>query len=369
MFRKYLIYLKQFDWILFFIIILLVSLGLMAIYSSTATGDSPNFLYFKKQIIFIAFGLLFLFLISFIDYRYLKIYSIPIYLIGIILLIAVLFLGISIKGTKGWFSIFGQTYQPVELAKIILLIILAKYFSDWHGLVDRWSRVLFSILLVSLMILLVVLQPDFGSALIFFGLFLGLLILVKIKRLYFILIIVLLLLVTFGTWQFILKDYQKERVLTFINPSADPLGKGYQVTQSIIAVGSGQLFGRGLGLGSQSRLNFLPLQQTDFIFAVIAEELGFVGSFLLIGLFAVFFYRLARIAHLAQDDFGFLLAGGIGILFFIQVFVNIGMNLGILPVTGIPLPLVSYGGSSMIASLLAVGILESIYIRHKKISF
>lgn len=368
MFKKYLIYLKQFDWILFFITLILICLGLAAIYSVSAVQDPPNFLNFKKQIIFGAAGVFFLFLMSFLNYHYLKIYSLFIYIGGIILLIAVLFFGVSIRGTHGWFSVFGQIYQPVELAKIILLIILCKFFSDWHGKLDSLSKVLISIMIAGLMILLVVLQPDFGSALIFLGLYLGLLIFLKVRRIYFILLILALILVVTVTWLFFLKDYQKERVLTFINPSRDPLGSGYNVTQSIIAVGSGQIFGRGLGLGPQSRLHFLPLQQTDFIFAVIAEELGLFGILLLISLLATFFYRIVRIARRARDDFGLLLASSIGVLFFIQIFINIGMNLGILPVTGIPLPLVSYGGSSLLASLIAIGILESIYIRRRRIS-
>jgi len=369
MFNKYLIYLKQFDWILFFITLILICIGLVAVYSTSAVQENSDFLNFKKQIIFGVTGIFFIFLLSFLNYHYLKIYSIIIYVIGIALLLAVLFFGISIRGTRGWFIVFGQIYQPVELIKIILLIILCKLFSDWHGRLDNWSKVSISILLTGLMIFLVVLQPDFGSALILLGLYLGLLLFLKIKRIFLILIIFTLIITLTVTWLFILKDYQKDRVLTFLNPSRDPLGRGYNVSQSIIAIGSGQIFGRGLGLGPQSRLNFLPLQQTDFIFAVIAEQLGFFGSVLLLGLLATLFYRIVRIARLARDDFGLLLAGGIGVLFFVQSFVNIGMNLGILPVTGIPLPLVSYGGSSLLASLLAIGILESIYIRHRKITF
>ena len=369
MFKKYLIFLKQFDWILFFITLILICLGLVAIYSTNAVQDPPDFLNFQKQLIFGGVGLFFLFLISFLNYSYLKIYSWIIYIFAIILLVTVLFLGVNIRGTHGWFSFFGQIYQPVELAKIILIIILCKLFSDWHGKLDNWFKIFISVLLTFLMILLVILQPDFGSALIFIGIYLGLLILLKVKRVYFILMIIALILIITITWIYILKDYQKERVLTFIYPSRDPLGRGYNVTQSIIAIGSGEIFGRGLGLGPQSRLNFLPLQQNDFIFAVIAEELGFFGSLLVIGLLTTFFYRIVRITRRARDDFGLLLAGGIGVLFFIQTFVNIGMNIGILPVTGIPLPLVSYGGSSLLTSLIAVGILESIYIRHKRLSF
>lgn len=369
MFKKYLLLFKKLDPILLIITLFLVFFGLAAIYSSNAAQENPDFLNFKKQLIFCGFGLLFLLFFSFLDYRYLKSYGLIIYIVGLILLTLVLLFGKVIRGTRGWFFIFGQTFQPVEIAKIILLIVLSKYLAQWKAELYKLKNIILTFLFVGLMVLFVLFQPDFGSAIIFLLGYLFLLIILKIKKSYILLLIFIILVVTTITWFFILKDYQKDRIAVFFNPSSDPLGRGYNVKQSIIAVGSGQLFGRGLGLGPQSRLNFLPLQQTDFIFAVIAEELGFLGSILVLCFFIIFFMRVFKLIREARDDFAVILASSIAILFFIQTFVNIGMNIGILPVTGIPLPLVSYGGSSLIASMIAVGILESIYIRRKKMIF
>jgi len=168
------------------------------------------------------------------------------------------------------------------------------------------------------------------------------------------------------SWFFFLEDYQRDRIITFLQPNRDPLGQGYNITQSIIAVGSGQFWGRGLSLGPQSRLNFLPAKETDFIFSVIAEALGFVGSFFVIALFGLLFWRIVKIMRKSQDDFGIFLTWGVLLMIVVQVFINIGMNLGLAPVAGLPLPFISAGGSSLLVNLMAIGILQSIYLRQKR---
>ena len=203
-------------------------------------------------------------------------------------------------------------------------------------------------------------QPDLGSAMILFLTWLAMVLLLPVPKKTILAIFLIILVLAAGAWLFVLQDYQKDRLLTFVQPQRDPLGSGYNVRQSVVAVGSGQVLGRGLALGSQSQLNFLPEQETDFIFAVIAEELGFVGAGLLLLLFASLFLRLYKIARETRDDFGNFLCLGIITYLTIQTFINIGMNLGIAPVTGIPLPLVSYGGSSLVSILIALGIVLNV---------
>jgi rod shape determining protein RodA len=213
---------------------------------------------------------------------------------------------------------------------------------------------------------LVLMQPDLGSALVYLVMWLGLLLFSGIKRVYSLILVVSGILVSWGAWAFALKDYQKNRIISFLNPAADPLGSGYNVIQSKIAVGSGGLFGRGLGHGSQSQLRFLPEQHTDFIFAVLTEELGFLGGFLLLFLFLILFVRMIKAGKFSRDEFGIILAIGAVIIFTFQIFTNVGMNIGILPVTGIPLPLVSYGGSALLIFLMLIGLIESVFVRGRK---
>ncbi len=366
MFKKYFIYIRKSDWLLSLIAFFLVAFGLMGIYSTETSEINSNFLNFKKQIVFLVIGFGLMIFFSLLDYRYLKTYSMVIFGLGIFLLTLVLVSGIVISGTQGWIVLFGdQGFQPVEIAKIVLIIILASFFTRWHAEVSKIRNLAIIFLVAGALIVLVFMQPDFGSAFILMAIFLGLLFMTKIKKTYVITILVILTLLVLVSWSFILQDYQKDRILTFLEPDRDPWGSGYNIKQSIIAVGSGQFFGRGLSLGPQSGLNFLPVQETDFIFAVIAEELGFVGSFLLIGFMILLIYRLFRISRLARDDFGLFIVGGIIIYLFAQSILNIGMNIGVMPIAGVPLPLVSYGGSSLIATFIMLGIAQSIYIRRE----
>lgn len=365
MFSRIKIYLKNFDWIIFTSVLLLICFGLAEIYSVALGRSQTDFLNFRKQIIFIILGLAMFFIFAFLDYRVLRSYSRHFYAIGLILLIGVLFLGQTVRGTKGWYGISDFGIQPVEFIKFVLILFFAKYFSSSSAKSNEFKRLLISGGGAFLFIILVLAQPDFGSAFILFLLWISAIILAGFNKKYFIAIGLILVVIFSCSWYFALKDYQKQRIVTFLNPSFNPLGQGYNVSQAIIAVGSGGLSGRGIGFGSQSQLKFLPEAQNDFIFAVVAEELGFLGVSLVLLFFGIFFYRCLRHIKKVGDDFGvFFILGAISLIF-IEMFINIGMNLGILPVVGISLPFLSYGGSGIISSLMLVGVIESIVIRSK----
>jgi len=343
--------------------------GLAALYSLQINVLEPNFFFLNRQLTFVGIGLVLFFLISHISFRVWGDYYKMVLVIVCLLLLIVLIAGINIRGTTGWLEFFGQTFQPVELAKIVLVIFLAKFFTARGKEPRLITDVFISGLITGVLILLVMLQPDLGSAMILFLTWLIMVLLLPIKKKTFFIIFLIILVLAASAWLFFLKDYQKERLLTFIQPQRDPLGSGYNVRQSVVAVGSGQLIGRGLAVGSQSQLNFLPEQETDFIFAVIAEELGFVGAGLVLVLFLSLFLRIYKISREIRDNFGNLLAMGIIIYLTIQTFINIGMNMGIAPVTGIPLPLVSYGGSSLLSVLIALGIVLNIHIKSRSSMF
>lgn len=358
---------RRFDWIIFFAIIVLVAAGLSIQYSLSLNAHEILPSTFTRQAIFVGFGLVLFFFFSSINFRALKAYAPFLYIFILLLLVGVLFFGRVYRGVKGWLSIGPFNIQLVEFAKIILVISLASFWAKYRErFVPIW-RVVLSFLIVLLPLILVILQPDLGSGLLLVGLWLAIFLLADRQIKHVVLVGLTIVLIIVISWFFLLKDYQKERVLTYLNPHRDPLGAGWQVSQSIVAVGSGKFLGRGLGLGPQSQLKFLPAAKTDFVFAALGEELGFLGCFLVLGAFFVLFFRMLRVARESSDDFGVILALGMASLFFIQVVANIGMNLGILPITGIPLPLISYGGSSLIVSLISFGILESIYIYRRTV--
>lgn len=363
MLRNALDNLRKMDWVLGAAVFSLFCLGMAAIYSASLTQAQADFNDFNKQLVFGVVGFSAMFIFALGNYAGLRVYSRPIFAVVVLLLIIVLFAGSTVRGTKGWFSLGGIGMQPVELAKIALIIVLAKFFSNRFQQFFVSKHIIVSFFFCLILAGLVLLQPDLGSALILFGCWFILLLLTGIKKRHVVLLLIVFLLVASIGWTFFLKDYQKDRILVFLNPESDPLGRGYNVSQSIIAIGSGRLWGRGLGFGSQSQLKFIPEAQTDFIFAVIAEELGLVGVVLVLGFWGVIFYRLLRIAKQAQNDFGLFLILGIMSVFFLHLVVNIGMNMGIMPVMGISLPFVSYGGSFLVASMMMIGIAESVAVR------
>jgi rod shape determining protein RodA len=355
--------LRRFDWLLFAAVILLAAIGLAALYSLSLSQANPDFYNFKKQLIFLGLGLIGLFGASFVNYSAFRTYSRTLFLGSIGLLVAVLIFGVSIRGTHGWFGIGGFGIQPVELAKFALIIFLAKFFANRFQQFNETKHIVVSLLATVILVSLVVLQPDLGSALILSGIWFILLLLTGIKWRYVVAMFLIFAVLAVSLWSFVLAPYQQDRLISFIHPELDAQGRGYNVAQAMIAIGAGGVFGRGLGFGSQSQLRFIPEAQTDFIFAVVAEELGLVGVAFFLALWAVIFLRLVKIAGRARDDFGMFLALGVAALFFLHVFVNVGMNLGLLPVTGISLPFLSSGGSFLIMSLIMVGAVESVYVR------
>lgn len=365
-FKRHGLIFKKVDWFLLIDVCLLIILGSLLIYSVALGSQSEqNYLNFKKQIAFFIFGVLLVFIMAlFINYRILMKANFIIYIFGALLLIFVLLFGKTIRGTTGWFNLGILSFQPVEFVKIFLIIYLSKFFCDKAKYISQIKYLVLSGLGVMIIIILVALQPDFGSAIILFSIWIILLLLTGIKRSHLILLTCILIISSLILWFFVFQPYQKQRIMVFLNPSLDPLGSGYNVTQAIIAIGSGGLWGKGLTFGSQSQLKFLPESQSDFIFAVLAEELGFLGVLLLIGLFAFLFWRLIYNAKKLNDNFAVYLIISTLILFFVQMVVNVGGNLGLLPITGVTLPFVSYGGSSLVANLILIGIIESIIVRN-----
>jgi len=358
-------YWRHNDWLTTLAILLLLAIGLTQIYGVALGRGGISLLAFWKQIVFAVIGLIGYVVLSLVDYHHWRSYAPYLYILALILLIGVLLFGSSVHGTKGWFNIFGLGIQPVELVKIILVICLATYFSGRTVRLQQFKSFLVSGLAVAILVFLVLLQPDFGSALLLIAIWLFLLLAASFDRQYFYALIIIGFLGVIISWLFLFTDIQKNRIRSFINPNYNVSGQSYNINQAMIAVGSGRLLGRGLGFGSQTQLKFLPEAQTDFIFAVIAEERGFLGAGLVILLFAVIIYRVLAALPKVKDDFGcFVIVGAIGLLA-TEVFVNLAMNIGLLPVVGLALPLVSYGGSSLISTLLLLGLINSIIIRSK----
>jgi len=361
-------HLKKLDWMLVALVLSLVSFGLISLYSiggDSLSGGGKVFTNFNKQILWLAIGFFIMLLVSFFDYRVLKNNPRPVmflYVLSLALLFGVLLFGVSVRGAESWYRIGPITLEPVEFVKIAMIILLAKYFSMRHIEMYDFRHVIISGIYVFIPAFLVFLQPDIGSAMILVGLWLGMMIIAGIKIRHLALLAVVGVVVLFLSWSFIFADYQKDRLISFVNPEFDPRGAGYNVAQSIIAVGSGGILGKGIGQGSQVQLGFLPEAHTDFIYAAIAEELGLIGIAFFLLTFAFLFGRIINIAKGAQNNFARLVTLGFSILIFLQVFINVGMTLGLFPITGLPLPFVSYGGSSMVSLFMMMGIIQSIKI-------
>lgn len=351
------------DWILISVTLLIFGVGLLALYSLSSVGGVD---YFLKQFIFSIVGVIALVFVASLDYRHIAKYSTAFYFLMLLVLIIVLLFGTTVRRTAGWISFGVFQVQPVEIAKIALIVFLASFISQKKSELGVWTRVIASLVLTTSMIFLVLKQPDLGSSLVLAAIWCGMILASGLRFKHLVVLALLGAMLITSSW-FVLAPYQKDRLTNFVHPQSDPQGSGYNVLQAMVAVGSGGVFGKGIGHGSQSQLNFLPEKHTDFIFAVIAEELGLFGAVFVIALYAVLLYRIRRIGDVASDNFGYLVAVGIGVMFFFQIVVNIGMNIGLLPVTGLPAPLLSYGGSSLVSVCLALGLLLSIY-RQKRSS-
>jgi len=356
-------YLKKLDWWLIISALLLVGIGLLSIYSSSmGRHDFTNFI---KQTIFLGIGIFLMIFLSLLDWRIFRENSyliLTLYLMGIFSLIGLFFFAPEIRGVKGWYKVGSFSIDPIEFIKIVLLILLAKYFSMRHIEMYRLSHIILSGIYTILPVVLIFFQPNMGSALILVFLWVGILIISGIKIRHFLALVLCGILILIISWSFLLRNYQKERIISFFEPKIEPLGMAWSQNQAKIAIGSGGILGQGIGKGSQTQYGFLPEPQTDFIFAAIAEEIGLIGvSFLLI-LFVVLIWRIMRIAILAESNFPRLFASGLVLILIPQVFIHIGMNLGISPIIGLALPLVSYGGSGLIATFIGLGILQSLKI-------
>ncbi len=340
-------------------LILLNILSLAAIYSSLhQAGKFVGANLLHKQIIWMVVSWMFLVAFSFINYRFYFDLSYVIYGVNLFLLIAVSIFGKTIMGAQRWISIFGITFQPSEFSKLAIIILLARIFSQPQRK-NFIKGFLLPLGLVGLNALVIFKQPDLGTALIIFFLFLAIGLLSRVNKLYFACLIALGLIVSpFAINS--LKTYQKKRLMVFINPNIDPMGSGYTIIQSKIAIGSGKAFGKGFLAGTQNQFNFLPERHTDFIFTVISEEWGFIGSIFLL---LIYWFILKKILQKQKDlidPFAYFLCAGISVLIFLHVFINIGMTLGILPVVGLPLTFLSYGGTNMVISFTLIGIFFNI---------
>lgn len=372
-------FLKQVDYGLFLNVLPLLVISLLVVASATkANTDIPDrFFFVKRQLLWIGLGTGAAFLPMVIDYNALARWARLLYYINLGLLSAVLVAGRSALGAQRWIQIGPFPLQPSELAKIIMIITLANYLSQREGKLKNLRDLLPSFLHVGIPMLLILKQPDLGTSLVFLAILIGVFFLAgaPARLLIYVFgggllagILAILLHFHLGLW-LPLEGYQLMRLIVFINPEADPLGAGYHIIQSRIAIGSGGWLGKGLFAGTQNQLDFLPEQHTDFIFSVTGEELGFFGALTVLALQFFLIWRAMRIAAAAKDPFGLLLAGGVASMFLFHVFINVSMTMGIMPVVGIPLPFVSYGGSAMITNFLAIGLLQSIWMRRQKILF
>lgn len=354
---------KDFDMVLFATTFIILLIGLLAIHSATQSkGLVLSESYTLKQLTWLGVGILLLIITIRVSYHKFLDIAYMLYIANILLLVLVLVMGHVRLGAQRWFSIFGFAFQPSEFMKISLILALSSYVGQKKGAMDSLESLIIPTILMAIPFVLVLLQPDLGTALLLVPVFFAILLVGGAKPKYLIRMILLGLACMPVFWHF-LRDYQKQRLLVFINPNADPLGAGYTIIQSKIAIGSGGLFGKGWLNGTQNQLNFIPERHTDFIFSVIGEEWGFLGALVLVLLFVLIVHRAFNIGNLTSDRYGKCIATGIAVLFGLQVIINIGMTIGLMPVVGIPLPLVSYGGSSLLTTLIAIGLLLNVGMR------
>jgi rod shape determining protein RodA len=365
---------RHMDWVLITAVLALALIGTLLVWSSTRTelaqaGANPN-TYLEKQLLNIAIGLVLMIAVSLIDYRILRVYTPLVYVAACLGLLAVLSpLGTTVNGAHSWISLPGGfQIEPSEYAKIGMIMMLAVILGEMRDRATRpgLTQVGLALACGAVPLLLVALQPDLGVVVLLLILLVGIIAVSGIRLRWLAALGAAAALAGLVVWSLhLLKPYQVQRLAAFVNPSADPRGTGYSAAQAKIAIGSGRMFGQGLFHGQLVAGNFVPEQHTDFIFSVAGEELGFVGAITIIALLAIVLVRAIRIAARADDMFGLLVASGIAIWFGVQSFINIGMTIGITPVTGLPLPFVSYGGSAMFADMIAIGVLLAIHRRHR----
>jgi len=411
---------RHIDWILVGAVLALIIIGLVMVYSATIRFGNPG-VYVSKQFFGIVIGITALLIIIGLDYGILKSYYYHIYAVSIILLVLVLLIGTKIRGTRAWIDLGYFSFQPSELSKLLFIISLAGYLDKYWQKMNNWRKLCIPLIMLIGNVGLILIQPDFSGSLVYFPVFLVMLYVANTRLLhllgivfYALVTLSIPLLKTLFGWKVILenhlhtglgivcfglllifirwflkrwrifvpafyfisifaifisgvassyvvnhslKEYQKKRLVAFINPRIDPRNTGYNIIQSEIAIGSGRIFGKGLFSGTQSQLGFIPARHTDFIFSLIAEEMGFIFSLAVIGLYILLLWRIINVVKVSSDKYGALIAVGVLAMFSFYVIINIGMTLRLMPVTGLPLPFLSYGGSSIVSSIMAIGIL------------
>lgn len=342
------------DWLLFWPVLLITLAGLVTM--NSFVGERY---FFDRQIIWISISLIVFFIASMIDWRFLRktevIVSLFVFFCG--LLVLLFGLGSIVKGAQSWFDLGGFSFQPSDPVKLVLILVLAKYFTRRHVEIAHIRHLIISGFYALVLIGLVIVQPDFGSAIILFGIWFGMVLVSGISKKHLFAVIVLGIASFTILWLLVFQPYQKQRILTFIHPLADIRGSGYNAYQSTIAVGSGQILGKGIGYGTQSKLQFLPEYETDFIFAAFAEEWGFIGVIILLALYGIVISRIIQNAMCGASNFETLFGLGLAILFMVHIIIHVGMNIGLLPVTGTTIPFMSYGGSHLLTEYLGLGIL------------
>jgi rod shape determining protein RodA len=352
---------RKFDPWLVLLALGLVVFGLVVLRSATLLSGTAVNRQLLIQGVYAAVGLLLMLGLTFVDYRVIGTLAPLIYAGTVAILGLVLVVGTNLYGAQRWIAVGPFSFQPSELAKVALLICLARFWASREGQAQRLRTLLLSLLIVAVPVVLVFRQPDLGTSLVLLAIWFGIAFAAGASLRWLGGLLLVPLLGFPLVWR-VMHDYMRRRLTTFLAPEKDPLGEGYNLIQARISVGSGGWWGRGLGNGSQTQLNFLRVQHSDFIFAVLGEELGFMGAVVLLCLYGLLFWRCLRVATLSRDTFGRLLAVGATSMLLFQTFVNVGMNIGLLPVTGIPLPFISAGGSSLISIFISLGILQSVLV-------
>lgn len=343
------------DWVLFFSALLIALAGLVTMNSFI---EEQSY-FFEKQLVWLIVSVVMFFFVSMIDFHFLRKTGVivSIFIITSAVLALLFILGNVAKGAQSWFNLGAFSVQPSDPAKLVIILLLAKYFTRRHVEIAHIKHIMISGVYALITFLLILLQPDFGGAIIIFLIWFGMVMVSGLSKKHLIVVLGIGTICFLGLWLYAFQDYQKQRIMTFINPLADIRGAGYNAYQSMIAVGSGQVLGKGVGYGTQSKLRFLPEYQTDFIFAAFAEEWGFIGVLILFGLFTVLVWRVLTNAMRGATNFETLFGLGLTIWLMTHFVINIGMNIGLLPVTGITVPFMSYGGSHVLTEFLALGIL------------
>ncbi|MFQ3549400.1 MAG: rod shape-determining protein RodA [Armatimonadota bacterium] len=362
--------LKNFDWWIFFATLGLIGFGCLMIYSASM-GNAMSISYIERQLVWAAIGLICAIFVASIDTSFYHRHTSKLYIITIIMLILVLVIGDSSKGAQRWIGYGSLRIQPSEFAKITMIVAMSVFVVTRLRTIRTIKTFLLSLVYFMVPMLLIFKQPDLGTSLVLIAIWMTILFIMgtDLKNIGLFILAGIVLFSAGWTIPGIMKDYQKKRIITFLNPSVDPTGSGYHVTQSRIAIGSGQLYGKGYLQGTQRKLQFIPEQHTDFIFTVVGEEMGFVGASFVLLLYFIILWRAVVIMLTTEDTTGRAITAGVVGMFVFHIFVNIGMTLGIMPVTGVPLPFMSYGGSALLANLLAIGLLEGVSLRRHRINF